>query len=270
MGLPLRPSCLAVLALLMLTRLASAEPSAHGDRYRRPSALRSCIGALAQIAWRSLRGLPSCAVFDVDNTLVDTRWRTMRAAKVHAKLCPEASALGRIGIGQVGWNGEQTALAAGLDAAAAGRFAGCWERFFWDGRHLVLDRPNRTVCLIARLARLAGAEVFYLTGREQPLASATVRQLRRLHLPNADEGHVLCKPKDSPGRERTIRHKLDSLRELARGGRHVALSLTDSAREAMEMKRAGFFAIQVDFPVKGEPLEADPTIPVLRVRGASR
>lgn len=231
------------------------------------SGLGFCRAALDQIAGRTRRGQRSCVVFDIDNTLVDTRHRTRAAARSYVRRDPAAAELLCV---RVGYDGLQTAQRAGLSPARARRFQRFWERFFWDTRHFKHDRRIGITGQLVRQARAAGAEVFYLTGRVEELRCGTVAQLRRLGLPDADREHVVCKPRlgtpTGPFKQRVLDrlHRRDP-------GRTIAWFMSDSRKDVAAVQRAGTPApcVLIDFPVG--PGERRPTpirdgTPTIRLR----
>lgn len=232
-------TCLVGLLALLPTSLL-AVPSKLRDR------------ALARIA---AAGQRACVVVDIDNTIADTRYRTRAAAEAYARRHPSARSLAGLPIGRVGWNGRLTALAAGLDSAAAEDFQRFWDRFFWSPRNFQHDRPMRSTIELVKAAKQAGAEVYYLTGRVNGLKRGTLRELQRLGLPDADPQHLLCK--GSVG-EDTRAFKRSALLALRRSGLRPAWFLSDSV---VELKAVADLVscLAVQFPVRSP---TDPPLPV--------
>lgn len=234
--------------------------------------LACCVLLVISAPWpaaaRPARPAPprACVVLDIDNTVADTRYRTLAAARAFARQHPEAKALAGLGVGQIAWNGRLTAQAAGLDAATAESFQRFWGEFFWRPSNFRHDRPIRETIARARQASAEGAEVFYLTGRVQALAAGTVRELLRLGLPDADAQHLLCK--DSVA-VRTDAFKGRELRRLRADGRHVVWFMSDAASELAAARASGVRGVLVDFPLR-PPGDVAPSARTPRVRLAPR
>lgn len=146
------------------------------------------------------RGPSALAVFDLDNTLFDTRWRTLAAARAFdaargegrfeaLELEPPAPA-------HVRRDGRATAAQAALgplpgDVVEA--FARYWGDYFWRPASLALDQPIAAVVAHAVAAREAGAELRFLTGRVEGLRAATREALARVGL-DASDAALACKP----------------------------------------------------------------------------
>lgn len=247
--------------------LSSSQSSADGLRYSRQRLEAFAKGARG--------GKRVFAVFDVDNTLMDTRYRT-RAALASFLRKPLAAALrsrgllparlADLGMGKLGYDGRQTARRLQLGEPEGSAFRKHWERFFWAPRNLRFDRPIKETVALAREAHALGIEVIYLTGRYTDRRRATVGQLRRAGLPNADWRHVIAKPR---GKE-TASFKAAIVRALEGKG-DVALFLSDAHADVdavQKTTRASAAAVLVDFPVgpSGAVPKLKPGTPRIRVR----
>ena len=229
------------------------------------SGLAFCRAALRNADRRPGEGLR--VIFDIDNTLVDTRARTRAAADHFARKSEVYAPLAGLPLAAIRYDGRETARARGLDAAAARAFHADWDRFFWRPESLRHDRPIRATVQLARQAKAAGAEVFYLTGRVDSLKEPTIGQLRRLGLPDADAAHVICKPsvrvKTAPFKQQVV---ADMLRQRCRIAWFMSDSRTDiAAAQRVLSPRA---CVLVDFPVQpaGPQPDVDRSTPVLRIR----
>lgn len=221
--------------------------------------LAFCNAAIASIGRRTAAGKRSCVVFDIDNTLVDTRLRTQAAAKAFARQVPGHSKLARIPLSRVGFDGAQTAKHVGYRDNTVKSFQSYWNKFFWNPNNFKLDAPLASTMDLARRAKAAGAEVFYLTGRVEGLKKGTIKQLQQLSLPDADASHVLCKPAipsppgSKPGSQRylpTAPFKVGQLQRLWQRKQRVALFLSDSASDiAAVQQHTKVACVKVDFPV---------------------
>lgn len=278
-----RPALVLGLLLgLALPALAAPRTGGRSARSRNQRPLRVdgvafCEAAITRIARRTARGQRTRVVFDIDNTLVDTRWRTRAAARSFGKQRSRGRArLQRIALGGVGYDGQQTAAGLGYGKATAGRFQAHWRNFFWNAKNFKHDRAIRQTVEIAHRAKAAGAEVFYLTGRVDRFQRGTVKQLRRLGLPDADNKHVICKPSiqclvpgKAPAFMPTAPFKVNRLRRMFRDGHHVALFFSDAPSDiAAVQRRTSVSCVKIDFPVgpPGRQPGLTPGTPTIRVK----
>lgn len=226
-----------------------------------------CRGAIARVARRTARGLRSVVIFDVDNTLADTRPRTQAAAAAFSKRGgPELAPLAQVPLHQVGWDGGQTARRLGLDRGTTTRFHRFWDTFFWRARSFRFDKPIRQTIQLARWAKAAGADVLYLTGRVQSLQGGTIRQLRRLGLPDADPSHVLCKPSMAL---RTAVFKQQAVHQLGAVEGQIIWFMSDSRSDIRAVQQHDTVpCVWVDFPARppGRLQPIDPSTPTIRIR----
>ena len=235
-----------------------------------------CDAAINRIARRTARGKRTCVVFDIDNTLVDTRQRTRAAARAFGAKARGRVRLSRLSLGDVGYDGLQTATRQGYKKRTAGAFQQYWRGFFWNSRNFKHDAAIPSTVDIARRAKAAGAEVFYLTGRIDKFHQGTVSQLRRLALPDADKAHVICKPSTvyhipgkEPGFTPTAPFKVKRLQQLRRKGFHVGLFLSDAATDiAAVQQRTPISCVKIDFPVgpRGAQPSLKPNTPTIRIK----
>ncbi|PJB45235.1 MAG: hypothetical protein CO108_07775 [Deltaproteobacteria bacterium CG_4_9_14_3_um_filter_63_12] len=208
---------------------------------------------------------PIAVVFDLDNTLVDTRFRTLRAAHLYAAahLDPEHP-MARLTLEETPYDGAELAQLVGLDPALHGEFFRYWEDFFWLGESFELDQGLPAAMQWAWAAEEAGFNVLYLTGRIESLRSASEAQLRRLGLPFAGSKSLLCKPAMGL---RTPTYKATALLRLSETS-HIAWFLTESYSDiaAVQAQPAtAHISVLIEFPVgpKGEPAIAADTPTVL-------
>ena len=243
---------------------------------RRVDGLAHCDAAIARIARRTKKGKRTCVVFDIDNTLVDTRMRTRAAAHSFGRLDRGRARLKKLALAKVGYDGLQTAARLGYKARTAGAFQQYWRGFFWNAKNFSHDAPIKQTVDIARRAKAAGAEVFYLTGRIDRFHKGTLKQLKRLGLPDADNAHLMCKPSkviQVPGREPhftpTAPFKVKRLNQLRRKGFHVGLFLCDAASDiAAVQQKTPISCVKIDFPVgpRGAQPMLKPNTSIIRVK----
>lgn len=284
-----RPIGLRFLVVALCLGLAAPALSAPGGRRGRAvkkarvkgkparrDGLAFCNAAITRIARRTAQGKRTCVVFDIDNTLVDTRLRTRAAAHAFGALRTRGRAkLSGLTLARVGYDGFQTAQKLGYGWRSSGAFQQFWRGFFWNGKNFKHDAPMAPTVGIVRRAKAAGAEVFYLTGRVDRFQKNTVKQLKRLGLPDADNKHVLSKPSTlcrlPDGRmdfTPTAPFKVKQLKQLRREGFHVGLFMSDAASDiAAVQKRTSISCVKVDFPVSppSEPW-LKPNTPVIRIK----
>ena len=267
---PLHPLCASRwLSLLVATALlvilgsaerAEARPARRARRSARRPLLKAtpgqrlCRRALRRIAHAARRGRKVCVVFDIDNTLVDTRHRTLAALRAFTQTDPALAGLtdpararlARTPLSKVRYDGASTAAAIGLSGSQALGFDRFWQRFFWSPENFRHDVPIAQTTRLARQAKTAGAEVYYLTGRVAALGSETLTQLAALGLPDADAKHLLCKPAEGV---RTDAFKRQELSRLRREGHRIAFFLSDAQSDLAAVADLRLPSVLVDFPV---------------------
>jgi phosphoglycolate phosphatase-like HAD superfamily hydrolase len=264
--------CLEVLVSHPATARSTRHPVLSRDKgslptvHRTPnSGLQLCKSVLRQKSKQNNRG-KWCVIFDIDNTLVDTRHRTHAAARAFANKHPSGSSLASIPFGKVRYNGKQTGKCLGLSSSMTRAFQRHWNRFFWDPVNFKHDRPIRQTVQLARQAKATGAEVFYLTGRIEPLKTATLSQLRQLGLPDADEAHLMCKPglkvATAPFKQQTVQNMLAK-------GHDIGWFMSDSRKDIASVQQTTpISCVWVDFPVKpsGPPVGIKKNTDTIRLR----
>ncbi|MBX7098083.1 MAG: HAD family hydrolase [Myxococcaceae bacterium] len=188
---------------------------------------RFCAQALDDVKARVARGERAVVVFDLDNTVADTRARTLAIA--HAYDAQRGTHLfDGVALNEVGHDGEELARSLGLSEAEVTSFQRYWKAEFWKSDNLVHDLPMPTIIKLAQDAKKAGAEVIYLTGRAQETEAGTIAQLKRFKLPDADASHVLSKPLP---RMSTPNFKVRELDRLERQGAHIAWFFTEGRKD---------------------------------------
>lgn len=144
---------------------------------------------------KSAKGEPVMVVFDLDNTLFDTRARTLRAAKDFDAL-HRTTWFAQLELHQVQIDGEQTARniqEPPLPEIVVTAFAEFWEKEFWNPDNLRHDGDMPEMIHWAKAAQAAGAEVRYLTGRTAGFHGASLAQLRNAGL-KVEPSQLCCKP----------------------------------------------------------------------------
>lgn len=151
-----------------------------------------------------------CAVvFDLDNTLFDTRSRTLWVAR---RFDEEGGTryFESIGLDRVGLNARDTCARMGsLPPEVESAFVRFWEEAFWDPEAFVHDTPMQPVLSWVQRARLSGASLRFLTGRIEALRGPTTAQLARVGVADVSPETLWMKPDLLT---RTLRFKASSLR----------------------------------------------------------
>ena len=231
---------------------------------------------LADVEARVRLGQRCVMVWDIDNTLVDTRYRTQAAARTFAaqwqgKRPPELERLASVKIRDVGRDAAETCRNLGIvDPIVVERFGALWERFFWYGENLHYDRRIGKTADMAWAAWWAGAENRYLTGRVETLPDGseglrlpTLRQLVQQGLPDARSDHLFLKPRYDG--YRTPEYKTGQLFDWVKEGLHVASFTTDGTRDISYAQAHGprLDYFRYAFPLDGEPHPLRPGTPVI-------
>ncbi len=212
---------------------------------------------LDEIKALTAAGKPVTVVFDLDNTLFDTRERTLLAGKRFDEWNGTAYFKGARATDMMR-DGLETALHLGLPQTIAMEFQEFWSTEFWTPGNLKVDRPMDDVMAWARKAKAAGATVKYLTGRTAPFHAASVAALNAAGLatPAAD---VICKPNMSV---RTAHFKVEQLNLLAAKST-VGFFLTESRRDLAAVVEAAPAANPVALDSPFERGTEMPPVPVL-------
>jgi hypothetical protein len=184
-----------------------------------------CAKALGEIKTRVARGEKVQVVFDIDNTLSDGRARTLALGQQWDK-ANGTHYFHRVPVTRVGHDAVDTAATLKIPSPNAEAFKTFWDVAFWKGENFKLDTPIAEVVKLAKAAANAGANVIYVTGRIEDLESASVAQLKRFGLPNADAKHVVSKPsvdvKTAPWRTNWL---------ATHAPQHTAFFFTESRRD---------------------------------------
>ncbi|MFL5318394.1 MAG: HAD family acid phosphatase [Myxococcaceae bacterium] len=186
-----------------------------------------CKAELADIKLRTGRGEKVRVVFDIDDTLADTRTRTLQIAKAYDR-AHQTHYFDKLHKSDVRETGEDTAKALGLPAAVVKDFSRSWSVDFWRGENFKYDVTLAKIVQLARQAKAAGADVTYLTGRVNSLRSFTLSELQSFGLPDADEQHLFCKPTIGT---KTREYKVKELDQFRTDGFQLGWFFTESRRD---------------------------------------
>lgn len=256
--------------------LAAAPPRHVRTTGLQPSVARSPVAldadvkppAVDGVKWMKQRldeikaltaaGKPVTVVFDLDNTLFDTRSRTLLAGKRfdqwnHTAYFKDAKPEDMMR------DGIETGLHLGLPKTIAMEFQEFWAIQFWTPSNLAVDRPMNDVLSWAKKAKAAGATVKYLTGRTTPFHDASVAALNAAGMTTRPED-VLCKPNMSV---RTTDYKVEQLQGLAAKST-IGFFLTESRRDlaAVVAGAPAAHPVALDSPFeRGLEMPAVPVLP---------
>lgn len=219
--------------------------------------------ALKDIEARAKRGEKVRVVFDIDDTLSESRARTLAVAKDWDRK-HGTNFFSKLTLEQVKSSGYDTARAIGIPPAVARVFGRHWDTEFWKGERFVHDTPIREMVELAKRARKLGAEVVFLTGRVDALEGATIRQLKRFGLEGVDANSVVSKPDLTV---RTAPFKTSWLDASAKAGYHLGFFVTESRRDiaAVQQWTKGAPAVLLESHFSG-PHAVDEKTPTLELR----
>jgi hypothetical protein len=208
-----------------------------------------------------------CAVgFDIDNTLADSRWRTLEAVRTFGERRKIASLASLERAEDVGYDGRATCALRGVsDPDTVRDCQAHWLDFFWNADNFVFDKRIDRIAHLAHRASEEGAEIFYLTGRIETLRKKTVEQLADFGLPDADDAHVVMKPRLGIRTERfkakALRHGLTRPPGAGSGRRHLRVKVMAFISEGRNdihfiQRHTRVPALFYDFPLdrRGFPL----------------
>jgi phosphoglycolate phosphatase-like HAD superfamily hydrolase len=138
------------------------------------------------------------AVFDLDDTLINTRGRTYRiliefADSAEARFPAEAAKLKMLKPGDTRYVLKHTLSQLGIENEAFLKEASAfWAPRFFSDAYVIDDQPNPGAAAYVRSLERVGTRIVYLTGRDVPnMQRGTIQNLRELGFP---EGTLLMKP----------------------------------------------------------------------------
>ena len=161
---------------------------------------------LCEIAALTKLGVPVSVVFDLDNTVFDTRHRTLFALREFDRL-QGTSHFAQVSVDDVQLDAAATATKLGLPPSVVDGAQHVWSTAFWTPDNLVHDQPIADMVELIHRCQAAGATVKFLTGRTQPFHQASLDQLKKAGVDVA-AADVVCKPdvrvKTAPFKEQTM------------------------------------------------------------------
>lgn len=140
----------------------------------------------------------SVVVFDLDDTLINTKERTHRvlrefAGSVSDRYPYEASRLKTLQVRDTRYVLKETLAQLGIvNEEFLKEASAFWAPRFFSDRYVLGDKPIAGAAAYVRSLDREGAQIVYLTGRDRPnMGKGTEENLRRLGFP---KGELLMKP----------------------------------------------------------------------------
>jgi hypothetical protein len=216
---------------------------------------------LEDIRARVANGEKVKVVFDLDDTIWDGRPRTMELARRYD--AERGTRLfDALTLDQVGKDGYETAVNAGLSRADAKAFNAYWRPRVYTDEMAQFDAPIPEIDDLARQAHRAGAEVVYMTGRPEAERETTRGELERLDLPLMDEAHLIMKPSLN---QPTAGYKVAEFKKMLEpGDAHIGWFITESRRDlgAVQDAKLDVPAVLLDAPWERNGRPVEPGTPV--------
>jgi hypothetical protein len=193
---------------------------------------------LAQMAAQVKAGVKVRAVFDLDNTVFDTRGRTLHVLREFGRLTG-SHAFANLELEDMKVDGLETArnIVPPLSQAVLDEVQKFWLLEFWNPDNLVHDIPVPGVLEIIRRCAEAGAEIAFLTGRaesfiddagrEKGFREQTMAQLARAGIVVDDPDQLHLKP----GRDVPTAPYKDTVLGRFKSEGMVGLFLTEGRRD---------------------------------------
>lgn len=200
-------------------------------------------------------------VFDLDNTLFDTRGRTLHALRVYDAENGTTYATG-LTERDMHDDGRKTAIALQLRDDVVEAIGKVWDREFWNPHNLVHDGTIDSMVELAKEAQKRGAELVFLTGRTEDhgFRGPTMAQLARAGLA-CEDACLLHKP--SLG-VRTAPYKEAEVMRLAEDAT-LGFFVTEGRRDMDHLSRAidGLVGFLLDstFEAGGPACASVPVLP---------
>ncbi len=215
---------------------AGAEVSAVSNTFKAgpPDGKAFVAAALEDIRQRVANGEEVRVVFDIDDTLSDSRGRTLHILQEYDRN-NGTSHFKDLKLEDVAWDGYSTVVENGGPKELAKSVGGFWRAKFFDGAMHEHDLPLKEMVDLAKAAKAAGAEVRYLTGRPEEEREHTLPQLIRFGLPDADNTHLTMKP---TSKEDTGKYKAAVFTEWEKDSAHTAFFITESRRDVAAVQGA--------------------------------
>ncbi len=183
-------------------------------------------GVLREVAERVRAESPApVVVFDLDDTLIDTRVRTRRVlrdfvfeTRLHQRLPVEAERLSRITLRQLHYDLRDTFAALRIEnGALLAEAEAFWRSRFFSDVYAAGDEALPQASSYVRSLHAAGAKVVYLTGRDQPnMYWGTLSSLRKLGFPLGENTELMMKPDAKMNDQEFKRGAMGRIREMGK------------------------------------------------------
>jgi histidinol phosphatase-like enzyme len=190
-----------ILNLAAATLVAIASTTATAATYK-PQALRDVKKmALATEG----NGEQPVAIFDLDDTLINTRDRNLRIindfiaqADIQARYPDESKNLAELTDNEISYLMADTLKARSVtNPAFLKEISDFWLARFFTNEYCSNDKPNPGAVKYVRRLYLAGVKIVYLTGRDIPrMHDGTLANLQKLGLPVDDDQAILMMKPD--------------------------------------------------------------------------
>lgn len=218
-------------------------------------------------------------ILDLDSTLYEVRPRTLqilkdwRVSNEAREFAPLQAALEKLELGHVGYSVRDTFHNLGIspdDTVVRNAWPsvrGFWSRWFFSNDYLVHDQPYAGAVDFVQRAFDLGAELVYLTGRDEPgMKRMTISNLERDRFPTDSERvSLLMKPSSSA---RDDDHKRSVAKKVAWGSDFVA-SFENEPKNLVAIAGELPQALHVFVETLCSEHAAEPVRGALRIKGFS-
>lgn len=184
----------------VLTAFLLTAPTASADQTYRPEILSQSVRRVAQSAHQ---GKKPVVIFDLDDTLINTRLRNLRIITEFARLPGvraafphESKIAGSLRAEDMKYALAETFSAKNISNPEFQRQAvDYWKARFFTDEYTAEDVPNAGAPAYAKEIHLAGATVIYLTGRDLPgMGRGTEANLLKHGFPLGKRAILMMKP----------------------------------------------------------------------------
>lgn len=142
-------------------------------------------------------------IFDLDDTLIDTRQRNLRIINdfingedISIRFPLEVEKLKSLLLSDIRYNLADTLKVKGVvDEGFVKEISSFWLTNFFSNQYSATDKPNPGAAKYVRKLQLAGAIIVYLTGRDVPrMREGTIANLKKLGFPLDNNAVLMMKP----------------------------------------------------------------------------
>lgn len=189
--------------LILLSWVTWFTVPVHADFSPPPYRPEVLLKVLARVMITKAQGVQPIAVFDLDDTLLDSRTRTKvifdefaQNPEIARRFPRESQLLSQIWTEGIQFKLSDTLAQNGItDPTFTAMLANTWAEKFFSNLYCRLDRPLPGAAAFLQTLVRAGARIVYLTGRDQPgMEIGTRESLRRNRFPtNPNVARLLMK-----------------------------------------------------------------------------